>query len=213
MIQESTNSVPTANLYNITVTTKYNVVKTLLNYGFDLCTTNLLTNIDRKQVSKVRKDLIAKHLLIKEKKTKSTKNSFNQKNYSQRRGLSLYTITAFLLLYIRFHETNANDNVDVEAILKAWNLLINYDPVQIDNANINDAYMLARLLLRDTAYNTDSESIFISYSKKYKAFYTYQSSECYELNDTGYEELQDIKTISEMLKKQKSSNKSVKKIA
>lgn len=192
------------NLQDDSQLTMHIIARALLMEQMSISFITTVTNISGKKLNEMKRQMIKRGLLI-ERKLKSSNDCFSAKNLSDRVNLSHYYSCQFLTLYRLFHQNDPTEKFDIEAMLKAWNILRLHCPEVTDKSNLNSAAHLCRHLLKKYITDDPQEFNLINqYSKDFKSNYLYITSSDYCLNDTGYLKPMSVK---EVLAKIKSKNK------
>ena len=185
-----------SNLWNYKNLSSWNKAVIMLKYGISDSIINCHTDLDRKKIGKIRKELERQGILEnnKHKSYPLQRNDFLDCNKKE-----FYFLNEILILYMIFHSNDGRKFFDLEAFLKAWCMMENDYPEITENVNINVVISLCFLILEKCvkmSYTEENISLVLNYSKEYKSFFFYNTESNKPLNDTGYIKLKPLKEIA-----------------
>lgn len=188
----TSDSTKISNLDNQQVRTRWNIAENLLKYGFNHSTITLFTDLDRKKIGKIKQSMIDAGILEED-----THQNIERKCFIKQNSPEYYFLVEFILLYINFHSADWKEQFDLEAFLKAWNLMQNHSPDITDRTEIDAMFYFCRAILNINVENSsvdpDNQSLILYYSKEYQAYYLYDTSDDKPISETGYIKLKSVR--------------------
>lgn len=197
----TSDSTKISNLGNHNVRASWNIAENLIKYGFNHSSITLFTDLDRKKIGKTKQNMIDSGMLDEEEE----RQTIERKCFIKQNSPEYYFLVEFILLYVNFHATDWKEQFDLEAFLKAWNLMQNHSPDIADKTEIDVMFYFCRAMLNTNVENSstdpDNQSLILYYSKEYHAFYLYDTSDDKPISDTGYIKLKTLREIGTGIEK------------
>lgn len=197
-----------SNCSNMRVNTNINKAIRLIAFGLNNSVIQVLTDIDRKKVGNLRRQMIENDIIDEPQAPR--REGRNISDFLNTNSSYVYFRNELLLLYVLLHSSDPTLEIDTNAFLQAWCLMYNFRPDIINKANINDAFQLTQYFLKKytdkSKDDPDFKSIFLRYSNNYKSYYLYVTDKDKTLDDSGYIKLTPLKKIAEDFRRKNYSN-------
>ncbi|MEE0892233.1 MAG: hypothetical protein U0M61_10360 [Succinivibrio sp.] len=183
-------------LYRERKNDSFNIAYVLLRYNLSLVIIQIHTDISYKMLKQMYEDIHG-----------NTKNRIKQSSRYRsptfiisESKTTTYGYNELILLYCRYHSSDPNKLLDINALLMAWNIYNNHH--RCHELSINDLWNICNFMKIEGVKDLDTDGVRLIYSKEYNTYYVHSNNSRYDENTTGFIKLKSLKDIKAKLQKE-----------